>query len=127
MKALSETQARKCENAKGKRCSCRCRGACHGRALFARDSPRVDFECLTETDPHHLEPKIAKKFMLPERYRNFSPEHAAKTLRHARNYVVKNHGEWARWPGDVEVAADCNELLKVLESKVLLGVDEIRA
>ena len=127
MKRLSETQARKCENATKKRCSCRCRGACHGRALFARDSARENWENLPPEDPHKLEPKMPKEKRLPERYRNFSLEHAANTLRHARAYVMKNHREWAQFPGDVSVAADCGELLKVLESKVRLGVDEIRA
>jgi hypothetical protein len=127
MRALSETQARKCENAKGKRCSCRCQKACHGRGSISRDAPREVFESLPPSDPHYLEPKTMKENRIPERYRNFSPAHARKTLRHARKYLAENAREWALHPGDISVAADCGVLLQVLESKVALGVDKIVA
>ena len=127
MKPLSETQARRCENARGKRCSCRCRKACHGRALFARDSERENWESLPASDPHHLEPKMPKEKRVPERYRNLTPERAANMLLHAQRYVYKTARDWALFPGDISVAADVGALLTIAASKVRLGVDEIRA
>lgn len=56
MKALNESQARRCEEAKGGRCRCRCGGAMHGasRAKLAGDTPRTWFEALPEDDPHKV-------------------------------------------------------------------------
>lgn len=38
MRALSMAQARRCENAKHKRCKCRCQGAMHGAARGQDDA-----------------------------------------------------------------------------------------
>jgi hypothetical protein len=61
MKPLTERQARRCEDARGGRCRCRCGGAFHGshRAQIAVDvkqaeTPREWFEELPPTDPHKL-------------------------------------------------------------------------
>jgi hypothetical protein len=58
VKALSERQARRCEEAKGGRCRCRCGGAMHGAARADRygeaETPREWFESLPDSDPHKL-------------------------------------------------------------------------
>jgi hypothetical protein len=68
-----------------------------------------------------------KEKRVPKRPQNLNPKWASRTLRHARNYVMKNHRDWAQFPGDVSVAADVNQLLLILQSKVMLGVDKIEA
>jgi hypothetical protein len=57
LRRLSESQARRCEEACDKRCRCRCGGALHGakRARkFAGTTPREWFEQLPEDDPHKV-------------------------------------------------------------------------
>jgi len=58
-RALSYRQARRCENAQGNTCRCRCGGTLHGRARGGTD--RGFFEALPETDPHFLKTKIVKR------------------------------------------------------------------
>ncbi len=49
MKALSARQATRCENAKTRRCRCRCGGVLHGSARFT-DPDRATL--LAVDDPH---------------------------------------------------------------------------
>lgn len=62
MKALSVSQANRCENAEHPNCRCRCGGAFHGgKRVNAADGGRQVFEELPEDDPHHLPTKEEKK------------------------------------------------------------------
>ncbi len=54
MRALSEAQAGRCENALHKACSCRCGGQFHGRARVPANAPREAYQQLPDDDPHHL-------------------------------------------------------------------------
>ncbi len=54
MRPLTEKQARSCENAKKKRCRCRCGGALHGAGRLLATAPRWKFELLPELDPRRL-------------------------------------------------------------------------
>ncbi len=54
MKALSESQARSCENSTRRRCRCRCRGTLHGAGRVPIEAPREVYELLPPADPHHL-------------------------------------------------------------------------
>lgn len=57
MRNLTLKQARRCEEAIGKRCRCRCGGALHGARRGGDKTPRTWFEALPEDDPHHIRPK----------------------------------------------------------------------
>lgn len=61
MRPLSESQARRCETAKGGRCRCRCAGAFHGAARISPDDPRQALEDLAADDPHRIPPKATRK------------------------------------------------------------------
>lgn len=61
MRALSERQARTCENACKPRCRCRCGGAAHGSARGGAGVDRSFFERLPEDDPHRLPTDEEKK------------------------------------------------------------------
>jgi len=55
MKRLTESQARRCEEACNPRCRCRCGGALHGANRAKQpNAPRQWFEQLEETDPHKV-------------------------------------------------------------------------
>jgi hypothetical protein len=54
MRALNQRQAQRCEDAKTKRCRCRCGGAMHG-------VERGDVLDLAADDPHHAEEARTKK------------------------------------------------------------------
>ena len=56
-RALSEAQAKRCEEATHPRCRCRCGGAAHGAKRLGEDPERAAFEQLPEDDPHHLPEK----------------------------------------------------------------------
>jgi hypothetical protein len=74
-----------------------------------------------------LEPKIVKEKLIPERYRNFSPERAARMLLHARRHILRNIHDQGRFAWDYEVIFDSIVTLEIALSKVRLGVDVIRA
>jgi len=58
MKRLSARQATNCENAKSKRCRCRCGGVLHGKERFGS---LEEAALLPEADQHHtLPPKLPK-------------------------------------------------------------------
>lgn len=79
MRALSKTQASRCETARCKGCKCRCGGLLHGVRRFLPDHLRestsqealIDaaalmpepewFEALPEDDPHHVRSKEEKR------------------------------------------------------------------
>lgn len=62
MKALTERQARNCEQATKPICRCRCGGALHGAKRAGKDNPPRDwFESLPEDDPHYVPPKPQSK------------------------------------------------------------------
>jgi hypothetical protein len=54
MRNLTQRQAQRCEDAKSKRCRCRCGGTMHGVA-------RGDVLALDEGDAHHAEPPKDKR------------------------------------------------------------------
>jgi len=54
LRKLSESQARRCENACTPRCRCRCGGALHGAGRLTADAPRELFEQLPADDPHKI-------------------------------------------------------------------------
>ncbi len=59
MKALTERQARNCEEAKGPVCRCRCGGALHGAKRGGDNPDRTWYEALPEDDPHLVKKKKA--------------------------------------------------------------------
>jgi hypothetical protein len=59
-KLLTESQARRCENARHPRCRCRCGGRFHGARRIALDAPREDFAALGQSDPHFLPVREAR-------------------------------------------------------------------
>jgi len=61
LRALSLTQANRCETAKHPNCRCRCGGGLHGSRRLLENATREDFEALPEDDPHHLPTKEEKK------------------------------------------------------------------
>lgn len=52
MRALSASQAARCETATHPRCKCRCRGALHGANRLEPD----ELDQLPDDDPHHPGP-----------------------------------------------------------------------
>ncbi len=60
-RGLSLFAADRCENARIKRCDCRCAGTRHGAARTGPLAWRRDFEDLPEGDPHHLTPNHARR------------------------------------------------------------------
>ncbi len=61
MRELSVRQVRRCENAKSKRCRCRCGGKLHGVARIPLDAPRDAFEDLPQGDAHKLRIKVRQR------------------------------------------------------------------
>jgi hypothetical protein len=53
MRALSVTQASRCETAKSPKCRCRCKGKLHGAGRTATADAWF-FEGLARDDPHHI-------------------------------------------------------------------------
>jgi hypothetical protein len=53
-------QAARCETAFNDKCRCRCGGRFHG-ARRVLEPDRAMFEALPEDDPHHVQPKPARK------------------------------------------------------------------
>lgn len=73
MKAMSQSMANSCENAKNKTCNCRCGGALHGAKRLATtvtgDTLPTEFEKLPEDDPHFVPSKKRAKELAKERKR----------------------------------------------------------
>lgn len=57
MRALSERQARNCEEARKPVCRCRCGGALHGAKRGGEKPGRTWYEQLPEDDPHKVKAK----------------------------------------------------------------------
>jgi hypothetical protein len=66
VKPLSQSQARRCEEAKGGRCRCRCGGVLHGRQLAL-------LGLLPDDDPHYISAKKIPQ-PVPERVSEVGPE-----------------------------------------------------
>lgn len=64
-KALTERQARNCEEAKLPRCRCRCGGLLHGAKRGGVKPERSFYEALPKDDPHCIPPKIKVCVQLP--------------------------------------------------------------
>ena len=64
-RALSEAQAKRCEEACHPRCKCRCGGKFQVTAPRGAYPDRAAFEQLPEDDPHHLPPKGKKRTVQP--------------------------------------------------------------
>ena len=62
MKRLSARQALNCEQAKNKRCRCRCGGVLHGKARIA---VLEEASQLPEEDAHHANPPQARRPRAP--------------------------------------------------------------
>ncbi len=60
MKALTESQGRRCENARHPRCRCRCGGKFHGAGRVVQGAAREQFTALGRDDPHFLPVSCAK-------------------------------------------------------------------
>ncbi len=73
MKAMSQSMANRCENAKEPVCHCRCGGALHGARRLATntvgDTVPTEFEKLPEEDPHFVPSKKRAKELAKERKR----------------------------------------------------------
>ncbi len=54
MRALTFSQARRCEQALAGRCKCRCRGALHGARRVDPEAQPQAYEQLPADDPHHV-------------------------------------------------------------------------
>ncbi len=54
MRALTFSQARRCERALTPRCKCRCGGALHGAGRVGPEAQRQAYEQLPADDPHHV-------------------------------------------------------------------------
>lgn len=57
MRALSERQARNCEEARHPVCRCRCGGALHGAKRGGTKPDRSYYEQLPDDDPHKIKAK----------------------------------------------------------------------
>lgn len=73
MRALSEAQARKCENAVHPRCKCRCGGKSHGAGRIAPDAPVAEYRALPDDDPHKLPPPPEPRGTMIRRLRTRNP------------------------------------------------------
>jgi hypothetical protein len=65
-KRLSESQARRCEEARTARCRCRCGGLMHGAKRIPADAPRGAYEALPPDDPHQVAPERQRRIPPPD-------------------------------------------------------------
>ena len=106
---MSLRQAATCENAKNKRCRCRCQGRLHGAARLAPDSDRSCYELLPEDDAHRLERRGDEKggTMLKTCRANFDVERDVP----GEPLVIRDLGPWNRF---MTITNDAEAVVEVL-------------
>lgn len=65
MRKLSESQAKRCEDAALPRCRCRCGGVAHGAKRAGGETTKEFLQGLPEDDPHAIRKQKVEQVKLP--------------------------------------------------------------